>query len=70
MNRALQVMRFTVPTGLKKTPFELHHGRKSRTQLTNIVKDGKTFLFDWSELSISAQIRPKIPTYVGAETES
>ena len=41
VNRALRVMRFTIHTGLKRTPFELHHGRKPRTELTNIVKDGK-----------------------------
>ena len=52
VNRALRVMRFTIHTGLKKTPFELHHGRKPRTELTNIVKDGKTFLSDWSDLSM------------------
>ena len=69
VNRALRVMRFTVHTGLKKTPFELHHGRKLRTELTNIVEDGKTFLSDWSELSISASIRPKIPIYVGRDGE-
>ena len=69
VNRALRVMRFTVHTGLKKTPFEIHHGRKPRTELTNIVKDGKTFLSDWSELSISAPIRPKIPIYVGRDGE-
>ena len=69
VNRALRVMRFTVHTGLKKTPFELHHGKKPRTELTNIVKDGKTFLSDWSELSISAPIRPKIPIYVGRDGE-
>ena len=63
VNRALRVMRFTIHTGLKKTPFELHHGRKPRTELTNIIKDGKSFLSDWSELSISAPNRPKIPKY-------
>ena len=42
-----RALRFTVHTGLKKTPFELHHGRNTRTELTNIVKDGKTFLSDW-----------------------
>ena len=62
-------MRLTVHTGLKKTPFELHHGGKPRTELTNIVKDGKTFLSDWSELSISAPVRPKIPIYVGRDGE-
>ena len=41
VNRELRVMRFTVHTGLKKTPFELHHGKKPRTELTNFVKDGK-----------------------------
>ena len=31
VNRASRVMRFTIHTGLKITPFELHHGRKPRT---------------------------------------
>ena len=31
VNRALRVMRLPKHTGLKLTPFELHHGRKSRT---------------------------------------
>ena len=69
VNRALRVMRFTIHTGLKKTPFELHHGRKPRTELTNILKDGKSFLSDWSELSISAPNRPKIPIYVGRDAD-
>ena len=69
VNRSLRVMRFTVHTELKKTPFELHHGRKPRTELTNIVKDGKTYLSDWSEPSISAPIRPKIPIYVGRDAD-
>ena len=47
VNRALRVMRFTVPTGLKKTTFELHHERKARAELTNTVKDFKTYLSDW-----------------------
>ena len=69
VNRALRVMRFTIHTGLKKTPFELHHGRKPRTELTNIIKDGKSFLSDWSELSISAPNRPKIPINVGRDAD-
>ena len=28
VNRAFNVMRFTIHTGLKTTPFELHQGRK------------------------------------------
>ena len=67
VNRALRVMRFTIHTGLKRTPFELHHGRKPRTELTNIVKDGKTYLSDCSEISISAPNKPKIPIYVGRD---
>ena len=68
VNRALKVMRFRIHTGLKKT-FELHHGRKPRTELTNIIKDGKSFLSNWSELSVSAPNRPKIPIYVGRDAD-
>ena len=28
VNRAIKVMRYTIHTGLKITPFELHHSRK------------------------------------------
>ena len=52
VNRALRVMHFAIHTGLKRTPFELHHGRKPRSKLTNIVLDGKTNQSDWSEISI------------------
>ena len=69
VNRALRVMRFTIHTGLKITPIELHHGRKPRTELTNIVKNGKTYLSNWSEMTISAPDRPKIPIYVGRDAE-
>ena len=55
VNRALKVMRFTLHTGLNLTPFELHYGRKPRPELTNLVKDGKSFLSDWTELSVSAE---------------
>ena len=69
VNRALRVMRFTIHTGLKITPFALHHGRKPRTELTNIVKNGKTYLSNWSEMTISPPDRPKIPIYVGRDAE-
>ena len=69
VNRALRVMRFTIHTGLKITPFELHHGRKPRTEFINIVKDGKTYLSNWSEMPISAPTRPKIPIYVGRDAD-
>ena len=48
-------MRFTKPTRLKLTPFELHHGRKPRPELTKLAKDGKSFLSDWTEISVSAE---------------
>ena len=62
-------MRFTIHTGLILRPFELHHGRKPRTELTNLVKDGKSFLSDRTELSVSAEIKPKIPIYVSRDEE-
>ena len=55
VNRALKVMRFTIHTGLKLTPFELHHGGKPRTEITNLVKNGQSFLSDWTELSVPAE---------------
>ena len=67
--RDIRVMRLRIQTGLKRTPFELHYGRKPRTELTNIAKDGKTYLSDWSEISISAPNKPKIPTYVGCDAD-
>ena len=69
VNQALRVMRFTIHTGLKRTPFELHHGRNPRTELTNIVRDGKTYLSDWSDISISAPNKPKIPIFVGRDSD-
>ena len=42
VNRALNVMRFTIHTGMEMTPFELHHGRKPRTELTNVIKNGRS----------------------------
>ena len=69
VNRAPRVMRFTIHTELKVTPFELHHGRKSRTELTNIFKDRKTYLSNWTEMPISAPSRPKIPIYVVRDAE-
>ena len=67
VSRALRVMRFTILTKLKRTSFELHYGRKPRTEQTNLVKDGKTYLSDRSDISISAPNKPKIPIYVGRD---
>ena len=69
VNRALKVVRFTIHTGLKLTTFELHHGRKPRTELTNLVEDGKSFLSNWTELSVSVDKKPKIPIYVSKNEE-
>ena len=41
VNTAVNVMRFTIHAGLEITSFELHHGRKPRTELTNVIKNGK-----------------------------
>ena len=57
-------MRFTIHTGLERTPFELYHDKKPRTELSKRVKEGKTYLSDWSEISISASNKPKIFIYV------
>ena len=35
VNRALHVLRFTIHSETKKTPFELHFGRTPRTKLFN-----------------------------------
>ena len=44
INRASKVMQYTIHLGLKKDPFELHHGcGKPKTELPNIMKDGKSF---------------------------
>ena len=69
VNRTLRVMHFTKHTGLKITPFELHHGRTPRTELTNIVKNGKTYLPSCTEMTVSAPERPKFPIYVGRDAE-
>ena len=57
-------MRFTIHRGMKITPFDLHHGRKPRTELTNLNKNGRSFLSNWSELPVLAGDTPKIPSYV------
>ena len=62
INRALRVLRFILLTGLKVSPFELHHGKKPKTELTNIVKDIKSHLSDWKTINVS--VPPKqIPIY-------
>ena len=57
INQALRVLRFPIHTGLKAIPFDLHHGRKLGTELTNIIKDTNSYLSDWTTLDVS--IPPK-----------
>ena len=68
-DRALRVMKFTIGTGLNMTPFVLHHARKLRTDPTNIVRERKSYLSDWSALSVLAPNRTKIPIYVCRDAE-
>ena len=46
LSRSLNVMRTTIHSIIKETPFERHHGRKPRTEITsylNIPTDMKCF---------------------------
>ena len=69
VNRALKVRRFTIHTRSKLTTFELHHGKKPQTELTNLVNDGESYLPDWSELSALGGKTPKFPIYVSRDEE-
>ena len=62
-------MRFELHTGFKKTLLGLHHGQKPRSELTNSIRDGKSFLSNWSELSVPAESRPKLPAYVARNSD-
>ena len=37
LSRSLNVMRITVHSSIKETPFERRYGRKQRTELTNYL---------------------------------
>ena len=52
-NRALRAKRFTIQTWFKLSPFELHHVGKLRALLTDLVKDNKSHLSDWTTLKLS-----------------
>ena len=56
-------MRFTIHTGLKMIPFELYHGRKPRTKLTNITRNNMSYLSDRTTLNVSVPSEP-IPIYL------
>ena len=61
IKRARRVMRFTVHIRIKTTPFELQHGRISKTEFIIDFKHGKSLLSDLSQLSVLAPSRPMIP---------
>ena len=64
--QALTVVRFTTHTGLKMSPFELHHGGEPRTELTNIVKDNKSYISDQASLNVVLVPSKQIPIYVAS----
>ena len=64
VNRALKVMRFSLRSRLKVNPFEQYQGGKTRTELTNTVKDKKNHLFEWNNSNISV-LSKQILIYVG-----
>ena len=41
----------------------------SQVETTKIIKDGQSFLSDWSEFSIFAPDKPQIPIYVGKDAD-
>ena len=53
MDRALKVMRVVIHTGPQVSPFEPHHGRKPKTELTDGIEDNKSYLCDWTTLNMS-----------------
>ena len=59
----MREMQFTTQIGLEATAFELLHGRKPRTDMTNIFKDNRNYFSDWTKLKISVT-SIQIPSYV------
>ena len=62
----MRVLRFTIDTRVKVASFELHQGRKLRTEVTSIDKNKKSYLSDWTTLNVSVPPK-KIPIYVGRQ---
>ena len=55
---------------LKRTPFELHHGRKPTTELPNIVEDGThIYRIDQKHLFQHQPNKLKVPIYVGSDAD-
>ena len=55
---------FTIPTGLKNEPFDLHLGRQLRVERTIIQKDEKNYLTNWTKLN-SSVAPEQIPNDMG-----
>ena len=53
INRGLRVIRFTIHTGRKVSPFERHHGKKPTTKLANKIKGNKSYISNWTTLNVS-----------------
>ena len=47
--RAIKTIRQTPHNTLKTTPFQLHHGRKPRTPITNLIGQPTCLLADWKK---------------------
>ena len=47
--RAIKTVRQTPHNTLKMTPFQLHHGRKPRTPITNLIGQPTCLLADWKK---------------------
>ena len=47
--RAIKTIRQTPHNTLKMTPFQLHHGRKPRTPITNLIGQPTCLLADWKK---------------------
>ena len=45
-------MRFNMQNGLLENPFELHQGRKPKTEMANIVENSKISLSNWTTLNV------------------
>ena len=56
VSQALDLMRSTIHSGLKTTSFEVHHVTKPSTELTNIIKDTKIYLFHWTKSNNSVTL--------------
>ena len=67
VSRALRLMRLTLHTGLKVSPFELHHVRSLIAVFTNLLNDYKSYLSNWKSMNVS--VPPKLIAIYVARNE-